>query len=190
MSGHLSSRKISVATAIHLTEILCSDDFFGRPAHWVGSVARWIDVKEPRLLGDLDLMFIWDSENEKKCLETQAAYWFGTYKNGNSKTQGVIGSYQVDIHIVHYELFAVAQEFYTLPAPLNLAIRCIANSKGYSFGAKGLRDKTGIFVPCSTREAFYKILGMIPPTMEEMRAAESYDLAKKAKGMEPKERIE
>ena len=127
-------------------------------------------------VGDVDIVV--SDPDGKIGVRESLGLLFGYHKNGQPKSQGVIGRIQVDVWITDTkEEWYCTQLFFLLPRTLQIALRAIAAGRGYKFSCKGLfvrNDGDYYPVKIESQNDIYKKIGVVPFTEMDMLNAESY----------------
>lgn len=179
MSGSLSNYQPTIREAeeayLMVTSYLKNFQvlFFGA----IGSFGRSCYASHPdkdRRFGDLDIVVL-DPEGQED-VRGAIGRLFGYHKNGNPKSQGLIGRIQVDVWVTADKSeYACTKLFFLLPRTLQISVRAIAAARGLKFSCKGLfLRETNERLRTETSGEIYEAIGIQPFTPAELIEAESY----------------
>ena len=122
--------------------------------------------------GDVDIIV---GYNDPSIMEDCLKEIFGVWDNGRGRTQGIIGRTQVDIFPCESRCIGAVELFYGNPLSLQLALRAIAATRGYSLTPRGLVDKnTGMLVETPSITSAYRFLGVDPFNNQDLERANAY----------------
>lgn len=157
-------RRVPIATALRIAEGLVDRvhaiDGVGA-VRYCGSLRRFRDT-----IGDIDLLVVADDPASVVEAFTEGAK--ATIKAGEAGASIRTEELQVDLRIVAAEQFGSASLYFTGSKAHNIALRQLANARGWLLNEYGLMDGDTV-IASETEEAVYRALGLayIPPELRE-----------------------
>lgn len=122
-------------------------------------------------IGDIDILVASETPAPVMAVFTQYAEVSRVLAHGTTKSSVVVGDKtQVDLRVVEPASFGAALQYFTGSKLHNIALRRIAQKRGWKLSEYGLVDaKTERVIASRTEESIYEALGMplIPPELRE-----------------------